>query len=238
MASSRRTSPTQLNKQMECSHLLLEEEPRGSALQTNEETSNRYEVGRRREILDITWKHLEQVISAMIPSSTGSSVDPVESAPVNSLATQQGYREPEDMSFKHTPKENEKPTIIYNYYISDKESGWKQLQKGEIPPNEPGNDTRKTFSEISTNRTQNETQMDQKLNVNQGVRTGPRTTITEVKQYHSEEGETQNMSPPPTVNLNCPPPTRYECSSETSTMLDCIRQLQLTLQQHVMTNSK
>ena len=50
---------------------------------------------------------LEQVISAMIPSSTGSSVDPVESATVNSLATQQGYRKSEDMSFKHTPKENE-----------------------------------------------------------------------------------------------------------------------------------
>ena len=80
--------------------------------------------------------------------------------------------------------------------------------------------------------------MDQKLNVKKGIRTAPRTTITEVKQYHSEEGEAQNMSPPPTVNLNCPPPTRYEGSSETSTMLDCICQLQLTLQQHVMTNSK
>ena len=72
---------------MECSHPLLEEEPRGSAFQTNEETSNRYEVGRRREISDITRKHLELVISAMIPTSTDSSVDQVESAPVNSLAT-------------------------------------------------------------------------------------------------------------------------------------------------------
>ena len=238
MAASRRTSPAQLNKQMEWSHPSLEEDPRGRVLQINDETSNKYEVGRRREISDITWKHLEQVISAMIPSSTGSSVDPVESAPVNSLATQQGYREPEDMSFKHTPKENEKPTIINNYYISDKESGWKQLQKGKILPNVHGNDTQKTFSEISTNRAQNETQMDQKLNINQGVGMGPRTTITEVKQYYSEEGEVQNMSLPPTVNLNCPPPTRYEGSSETSTMLDCIRQLQLTLQQHVMTNSE
>ena len=78
----------------------------------NDKTSNKCEVGRRREMSDITRKHLEQVISAMVPSSTGSSVDPVESALVNSLATQQGYREPEDMSFKHTPKENEKPIII------------------------------------------------------------------------------------------------------------------------------
>ena len=68
--------------------------------------------------------------------------------------------------------------------------------------------------------------------------TGPRATTTEAKQYHSEEGEIQNMSPPPTVNLNYPPLTRYEGSLKTSTMLDCICQLQLTLQQHVLTNSK
>ena len=143
MASSRRTSPAQLNKQMEWSHPPLEEDPRATAVHINDETNNKYEVGRRREISDITWKHLEQVISAMIPSSTGSSVDPVESTPVNSLVTQQGCREPEDMSFKHTPKENEKPTIINNYYINDKKSGWKQLQKGEIPPNAPGIGTQK-----------------------------------------------------------------------------------------------
>ena len=45
-------------------------------------------------------------------------------------------------------------------------------------------------------KSQNETQMDQKLNVNQDVRTGLRTTIEEAKQYYSEEGEVQNMSPP------------------------------------------
>ena len=79
---------------------------------------------------------------------------------------------------------------------------------------------------------------DQKLNVNQDVRTGPRTTIEETKQYYSEEGEVQNMSPPPTLHLNCPPPARYKGNSETSTMLDSIHQLQLTLQQHILTNSK
>ena len=162
MASSRRTSPEQLNKQIEWSHPPQEEDPRVTALHIQDETSNKYKVGRRREISDITRKHLEQVISAMTPSSTGSSVDPVESTPVNSLVMQQGCREPEDMSFKHTPKENEKPAIINNYYISDTESGWKQLQKGKMP----GNDTQKTFSEILINRSQNETQMDQKLNVN------------------------------------------------------------------------
>ena len=236
MASSRRKSPAQIIKQQEWPHNPVEEDPRITSVHINNETNNRHEISRRREISDITRKHLEQVISAMIPSSTGSSIDPVGSAPVNSLATQPGYRESEDTVFK--TKENEKPTIIYNYYISDKEAGWKQLQKGEIPPKEPANDTQKILSEISPNKTQNETQMDQKQKVNQGIRAGSRNTITEAKQYHSEEGKTQNMSPPPTVNLNYPPPTRYESSQETSTMLDCICQLQLTLQQHVTTNSR
>ena len=195
MASSRRTSPVQFNKQVGWPHPLVEEDPRTTALHNNDETCSKYEVGRRREISDITWKHLEQIISAMIPSSTGSSIDPVESAPVNSMVTQQSCREPEEMSFKLTAKENEKHTIINNYYVSDKESGWKQLQKGEILPNMSGNYTQKAFSEISTDKSQNETQMDQKLNVSQDVRTGPKTTIEEAKQYYSEKGEVQNMSP-------------------------------------------
>ena len=172
----------------------------------------------------------------MIPSSTSSSIDPVESVPVNSLATQPGYEESEGLMYR--PKEKEKPTIIYNYYISDKEAGWKQLQKGEISPNEPMKDTQKTFSEISPNKTQNETQWDQKQHVNQDTRAESKTSITEAKRYHAEEDEKQNMSPPPAVNLTCPPPTRYDGSLEASTMLDCIRQLQLTLQQHVLINSK
>ena len=238
MASSRRTSPVQFNKQVGWPHPLVEEDPRTTALHNNDGTCSKYEVGRRREISDITRKHLEQVVSAMIPSSTGSSIDPVESAPVNSMVTQQSCREPEEMSFKRTAKENEKHTIINNYYVSNKESGWKQLQKGEILPNMSGNYTQKAFSEISTDKSQNETQMDQKLNVSQDVRTGPKTTIEEAKQYYSEKGEVQNMSPPPTLNLNYPPLTRREGNSETSTMLDCIRQLQLMLEQHILTNSK
>ena len=46
------------------------------------------------------------------------------------------------------------------------------------------------------------------------------------------------MSPPPSHNLNYPPPVRPTGTSETTAMLDCICQLQLTLQQHVLTNSK
>ena len=71
----------------------------------------------------------------MIPSSTGSSIDPIESAPMNSMVTQQSCKEREEVNFKQITKENEKQTIINNYYISDKKKGWKQLQEGEIPPN-------------------------------------------------------------------------------------------------------
>ena len=60
----------------------------------------------------------------------------------------------------------------------------------------------------------------------------------EQKRYYSEEAEIQNMSPPETRNFNYPPPVMPTEKSETSAMLDCIRQLQLTLQQHVLTNSK
>ena len=46
------------------------------------------------------------------------------------------------------------------------------------------------------------------------------------------------MSPPPTYNPNYPPPARPTGNQENAAMLDCICQLQLTVQQHVLTNSK
>ena len=46
------------------------------------------------------------------------------------------------------------------------------------------------------------------------------------------------MSPPSTYNPNYPPPNRYSGNQDTVAMLDCIRQLQLTVQQHILTNSK
>ena len=105
------------------------------------------------------------------------------------------------------------------------------------------------FSEISMDKLEDETPNKQfkrnseGSNINQDVKTGSKTSgteqvIEEAKIYYSERGEIQNMSPPPTQNLNHPPPTRYEGNSETSMMLDCIHQLQLTVQQHILTNSK
>ena len=60
---------------------------------------------------------------------------------------------------------------------------------------------------------------------------------TELIRFHSEEAEIQNMSPPPTYNPNYPPPARPTGNQENAAMLDCICQLQFTIQQHVLTNS-
>ena len=57
-------------------------------------------------------------------------------------------------------------------------------------------------------------------------------------RFHSEEAEIQNMSPPATYNPNYRPPARPTVNQENAAMLDCIRQLQLTIQQHILTNSK
>ena len=111
------------------------------------------DLGRRREISEITCKHLEQVFSMMIPSSTCSSMDPIEIASANSMVTQPNNRDIEESECKYIVKEREKQVIVNNYYISDKESRWKQLKKGEIPPNISRNSTQRTLSKISPNKT-------------------------------------------------------------------------------------
>ena len=94
MASSRRTSQAQVNKQQEWI-----QEPTEEAITSNikaqscEESSEEREVDRRRELSEITPRHLERVINTMIPSSGCSSVDPVHSAPVSSLVTQPSERD-------------------------------------------------------------------------------------------------------------------------------------------------
>ena len=201
--------------------------------------------GERRQISQITWKHLEQVISAMILSSTCNSSDPVESTPANSLVTQPSYREVEEVEPKQTPKVGEKQVIVNNYYISDKESGWKQLQEGEIPPNRSEATSRRTSGEILANETmqcqkKHPREDTNKQNLNIIWKTGPMETdtIEEAGRYHVEEAETQNMAPPPTCNFDYPPQVKPTGVLDTSSMLDCIHQLQLTLQQHILTNSK
>ena len=130
------TSPAQANRQQEWT-----QEPNEEVLTSNiktqnfEENTEEREGERRRELSEITRRQLERVINTMIPSSTCSSMDPVDSAPVNSLVSQSSERGIERGELKQGPTEKEKQVIVNNYYISDRKEGWKQLEKGEILPN-------------------------------------------------------------------------------------------------------
>ena len=124
MASSRRTSPAQTGRQQEWA-----QEPNEEVITSNlrvQKGKNQREGERRRELLEITWKHLERVINTMIPSSTGSSIDPVERAPANSMVSQPTERSIEGTELKQVPMEREKQVIVNNYYINDGREGWKQ----------------------------------------------------------------------------------------------------------------
>ena len=246
MASSRRTSPAQANRQQEWIQEPMEEAITSNIkAQSCEESSDEREVDRRRELLEITRRHLERVINTMIPSSGCSSVDPVDSAPVNSLVTEPSKKDIEGLEFKQIPKEKGKQVIVNNYYIGDKENGWKQLVRGEILPDIPGDKTQGNYSKILPNKTllegfseQSRIDKDKKnLNVDHDMRNSTQTK-TEPMRFHSEEAEIQNMLPPPTYNPNYPPPARPTMNQKNAAMLDYIRQLQLTIQQHVLTDSK
>ena len=179
----------------------------------------------------------------MILSSGCNSLDPMDSAPVNSLVTDVGERDTGELKVQERAKENEKQVIVNNYYIGDGEKGWKQLVGGEIPPNITGKGTQDISSEISPNKTpledssRHSNMYHEEQNSNQGNRVEAKT-IQEPMKYHSEEAEAQNMAPPQRYNFNYPPPMRPTENQETSAMLDCIHQLQLTIQQDVLTNSK
>ena len=74
MTSSRRTSPAQTNRQLEWAQHSTEDTNTSDVRHHNyEQTHDRRESGRRTEISEITCKHLERVISTMIPSSTCST---------------------------------------------------------------------------------------------------------------------------------------------------------------------
>ena len=176
----------------------------------------------------------------MIPSSTCSSMD---SAPVNSLVSQSSKRGIEGGELKQGPTEKEKQVIVNNYYISDRKEGWKQLEKGEIPPNTLEGKTQRKSGEIPPEKsylgdfsTQPGVEKEVK-NLDLDKR-NTMQAIEEPRGFYGEGAEIQNMSPPPTYNPIYPPPARYSGNQDTAAMLDCICQLQLTVQQHVLTNSK
>ena len=120
MASSRRTSPAHTIKQTDWIRAGPQEGKTDvSRQQKCEETKGEEEPSRKRDISEITRKHLERVISTMILSSTCSTSDPTENVPTNSLATQWGDKE-------------EKQVIVNNYYIKDQTGGWKQVKQNEV----------------------------------------------------------------------------------------------------------
>ena len=90
----------------------------------------------------------------MIPSSTCSSMDPVDSAPVNSLVSQSSKRGIEGEELKQGPTKKENQVIVNNYYINDRKEGWKQLEKGEIPPNTLEGKTQRNSGKIISRRSQ------------------------------------------------------------------------------------
>ena len=125
------------------------------------------------------------------------------------------------------------------------------MKQGEILPNTSKNHTQTKLSEISPNETTLEitTNEDSKTleepfthigeDAEMTPRGGPnKRTFKEQQRFYAEGPEVQNTAPPPTEHYNHPPPTRSEGNTETAAVLECICQLQLTLKEHVLLNSK
>ena len=98
MASSRRTSPAQLSRQEKWVQEPNEGIVTGDLRMQKDE--NQRDGERRRELSEITQKHLERVINTMIPSSTGSSLHSVESVPANSIISQHTEKSIEGTEFQ------------------------------------------------------------------------------------------------------------------------------------------
>ena len=141
--------------------------------------------------------------------------------------------------------------IVNNYYIRDKEEGWKHTKQSEISPNTSRSHTQIKSSEISPNETTLEvttneiskTLEEPLLHDRKGTEVRPRggpdlRAMRDPQRFHAEELEIQNTASPTTECYNQPPTTRTEGNTETAAMLDCIHQLQLTLKEHVLLNSK
>ena len=161
----------------------------------------------------------------MIPSSTCSASDSTENVPTNSLATQWGDKE-------------EKQVIVNNYYIRDKEEGWKHTKQSEISPNTSTSNTQMKSSKILPNETMLEattneiskTVEEPSSHDRKGIEIRPiggpdLRPMRDPQRSHTEGPEIQNTAPPTTECYNQPPPTRTEGNTETAVMLDCIRQL-------------
>ena len=159
----------------------------------------------------------------MILSSTCSSMDPVDSAPVNSLVSQSSERSIEEGAFK----EKEKQMIVNNYYITDGKEDWIQLEKSEIPPKILNNKMQGKFGEVLPEKSHlndfnTQSSLEKEAKNLDRDRRNMIQAIAESKGFYGEEAEIQKMSSPPTYNPNYPSPNRYSGNQETAAMLDCI----------------
>ena len=127
----------------------------------------------------------------MIPPSTCSSVDPVDSAPVNSLVSQSSKRGIEGGELKQVSMEKEKQVIVNNYYINDRKEGWKQLENGEIPPNILEGKAHRNSSEISLEKSY---LVEKEVKSLDRDRRNTTQAKTEPRGFYGEEAEVQNMS--------------------------------------------
>ena len=155
----------------------------------------------------------------------------------NSLATQWGDKE-------------EKQVIVNNYYIRDQAEGWKQVKQSEISPNTSRTHTQTKSNEILPNQTMSEVITNDSLKISEvnlthmvedtaaPLRRTSDDVIKEQQRFYAGDPERQNMAPPPTERYKHPPPTGSDGNMETASMLECIRQLQMTLKEHVLLNSK
>ena len=181
------------------------------------------------ELSEITRKHLAQLISTMIPSTCTTMT---EGKSVNNDSTQ-AHNNTDKGLHKSVSDQNKQQTVVNNFYIPDGSTGWKLLETGEIQPMNIAREeslTPQTQHSLATN--------------NSLPRAEP--LINTVKRdpplnYKGELTDHNLMAPSQvhlTYNPNQPPPQVQATNKDTTAMMECMRQLQLTLQQHVITNSK
>ena len=121
----------------------------------------------------------------------------------------------------------DKQVIVNNFYIPNGEGGWNQLQTGKIPP----------VSSIITG--EKAIPDHKKVPMTNSDNSYPKETRQDPQISYKEDTKVQDLEGPlQTYNFNQPPPQLRATSNETTAMLECMRQLQLTLQQHVTTNSR
>ena len=143
-------------------------------------------------------------------------MDPVDSAPVNSLVSQSSERGIEGGELKQVSMEKEKQVIVNNYYINDRKEGWKQLEKGEIRLNILENKTHRNSNEISLEKsylgnlsTQSAVEKEVK-NLDRDRRNTTQAKV-EPRGFYGEEVEVQNMSPHQhTIPTTCHQPDTQE----------------------------